>query len=126
MTPNGTELPPVGGNGCRVDGRCTTEQVLHRAGDEVGAIFRRQALEPEAGVDRVPGDRDRTLLVGELAARPVVRVRRGTLRSPGHRPAGRWPGLRRVPRRTRTTGRAASSPTRRVRSQSPGTRSTPA
>ena len=40
--------------------------------------------------------------------------------------AGRWPGLRRVPRRTSTTGRAASSPTRRVRSRLRRTRSTPA
>ena len=50
-------------------------------------------------------------------------------RRPRSRPtsaAGRWPGRRRAPPPTPTTGRAASSPSTRARSWSPGTRSTPA
>ena len=50
-------------------------------------------------------------------------------RRPRSRPtsaAGRWPGRRRAPRRTPPTGRAASSRSKRVRSWSPRTPSTPA
>ncbi len=90
-----SQLPPVGGIGREVNGgRCTTEQMLHRAGDEVRAFLLRKPLEPEAGVDRVRRDRDRTLLVGELAARPVCW---GSARNPLEaRPPSSRPGRSRT------------------------------